>query len=140
MLKKVNKYVSIKTSDNMSVQRGQFSELIQTLQNLMDEYSISAKHDYEYRPGHFSDLVFFKNERMLVALNYFQSSVGAFPKDSDFNPGANKDLSGMLFDYWALYDGHYFHLMQVNVLIGFAQHIIPFKTFLFRISQDDVLD
>lgn len=123
----------------MSAHRIQVSDLIQTHQNLMDEYSLSARYDYEYRPGHFADVVFFKNERMLVALNYFQSDAGAFPKNSDFNPGAHKNLSGPLFAYWALFDGHHFHLMQVNVLIGYAEHIIPFKTFLFRISQDDVL-
>ena len=123
----------------MSKLKGQMQDLIHSYQNIMDEFSLSAKHDYEYKPGYVSDVVFFKADKMLVALNYFQSDAGTFPKNGDFNPGTNRDLSGPLFDYWALYDGHYFHMMQVNVLIGFTEHIIPFKTFLFRISQDDVM-
>jgi len=123
----------------MTTHKDQIQDLIQSHKNLMDEFSLSAKHNYEFKPGYFADLVFFKGDRIFVALNYFESATGTFPENYDFNPGANKDLSGPLFDYWALFDGHYFHLMQVNVLIGFAEHIIPFKTFLFRIAQDDVL-
>ena len=122
----------------MSACKDQIQGLIQAHKNLMNEYSLSAVHNYEFKPGYFVDIVFFKGDKLLVALNYFESVSGTLPENYEFNPGANKDLSGPFFDYWALYDGHYFHLMQVNVLIGFTEHIIPFKTFLFRIAQDDV--
>lgn len=109
--------------------------LIKSHQSIIDEYELTIKHNFEIKQGVNADLVFFKGNRKLLVLNYIDSFSADLPKVQWVSM---LDFCETGFDFWCLYDAHYFHLAYVQVHLAFDEHIIPFKTFLYRISCDTI--
>ncbi len=108
-------------------------ELIKSHESIVDEYGLTFKHDFEIKQGVTADLAIFMGDRKLLLLNYIDSLSIDLPK---VHSGNKHDFWNTNFDFWCLYDTQYFHLTYVQVNRAFDEHIIPFKTFLFRISND----
>jgi len=115
--------------------KGIMLSLIERHQGFINELKLIVKHDFEFKPGSTSDLAIFSGEQKLVVLKYWYPKSTHFP---DLCLETHNYFSGSGFIYYVLFDGHYFHLMQVNVFEGFPEHIIPIKSFLYRVSQDSV--
>jgi hypothetical protein len=111
--------------------REKMKELINSHQTIIEEYELTFKHDYLINQDLMFDIAIFKGDRKLVAFNYIEiSEEGRSELFSLFyNTG---------FDFWCLYDSQTFYLKYMQVFRAFEERIIPFKTFLYRISNDTV--